>query len=48
MPHSGAVSSPAFETVLSVKEDGVNVQYYSAPTHVGTHVDAPKHFIADG
>lgn len=48
MPHSGALPSPEFETVRDVETDGINVQYYSVPTHVGTHVDAPLHFIEGG
>lgn len=48
MPHSASLPSPTFETLSRVAEDGANVQRYSAPTHVGTHVDAPLHFVAGG
>lgn len=48
MPHSSSLPSPEVTTLRDVEEDGVNVQRYSAPTHVGTHVDAPRHFVPDG
>lgn len=48
MPHSSSLPSPDVATLRRVEEDGVNVQRYSAPTHVGTHVDAPRHFVPDG
>ncbi|USZ73605.1 cyclase family protein [Natronosalvus halobius] len=48
MPHSGALPSPEFKTVKDVEDDGINVQYYSVPTHIGTHIDAPLHFIEGG
>lgn len=48
MPHSPSLPSPEFETLSRVETDGANVQRYAAPTHVGTHVDAPRHFVVDG
>lgn len=48
IPHSRALPSPSFDTLSRVEEDGSNVQHYSAPTHVGTHVDAPRHFVPGG
>lgn len=48
MPRSAELPAPEFETVRDVSEDGLNVQYYSVPTHVGTHVDAPLHFVEGG
>nr|WP_233340955.1 cyclase family protein [Haloprofundus sp. MHR1] len=48
MPHPPAVPAPAFETVRDVAEDRINVQQYTAATHVGTHVDAPRHFVEGG
>lgn len=44
----GSTPPPELEEVASVADDGVNVQWYGASTHTGTHVDAPRHFIADG
>ena len=48
MPYAESLPAPEFETVRDVAEDRINVQYYSAPTHVATHVDAPRHFIEGG
>jgi kynurenine formamidase len=48
IPGSPSLPSPELETIRRVEADGMNVQRYSAPTHVGTHVDAPRHFLADG
>ncbi len=28
--------------------DGIQVGYYQTPIHTGTHLDAPKHILADG
>ncbi len=48
MPRSSKLAAPEFETLRDVHEDGVNIQRYSVPTHIGTHMDAPLHFIPDG
>lgn len=48
IPHSTSLPSPEFETLGRVETDGANVQWYGAPTHVGTHVDAPRHFVEGG
>lgn len=48
IPHSASQPDPEFETIRSVEEDGGNVQEYTARTHVGTHVDAPLHFVPGG
>ncbi|WP_222919047.1 cyclase family protein [Natrinema sp. SYSU A 869] len=48
IPHSAALPAPEFETISDVDRDGVNAQWVGTPTHVGTHVDAPRHMIADG
>lgn len=44
----GATRPPELEELASVADDGVNVQWCGASTHTGTHVDAPRHFLADG
>ncbi len=36
------------ETVTTVDEDGARVTELDLDTHVGTHIDAPAHTIADG
>jgi len=48
IPHSRSLSAPELKTISTVEEGGSHVQRYGAPTHVGTHVDAPLHFVADG
>ena len=47
-PHSAALPAPEFETLSDVATDGVNAQWLGTPTHVGTHVDAPRHMVAGG
>lgn len=48
MPHSSGLPDPALETLQHVSCSGTNVQQYCATTHVGTHVDAPLHFVPNG
>jgi kynurenine formamidase len=48
VPHSAALPAPELEPIRTVERDGVNAQWIGTPTHVGTHVDAPRHMIADG
>lgn len=48
VPHSPAQPPPSFETLADVRDGGVNVQRYHATTHVGTHIDAPRHVVPDG
>lgn len=48
IPHSSALPSPELETLKTVEAEGAHVQRYASPTHVGTHVDAPLHFVAGG
>lgn len=48
MPHSPSLPPAEVTPIRSHDDHGVSVQRYSAPTHVGTHVDAPRHFVADG
>ncbi|WP_246985135.1 cyclase family protein [Halorientalis marina] len=47
-PHSAALPAPEFETLHDVAEEGVNAQWLGTPTHVGTHVDAPRHMVDGG
>lgn len=46
--HSSAQPPPSFETLADVRDSGINVQRYCATTHVGTHVDAPRHVVPGG
>ncbi len=41
--------STALNSVLSIADgDAANVSHLSLGTHAGTHMDAPRHFVADG
>lgn len=48
MPRIPAFPPPKFERFLSQPENPMNVTHIDMVCHVGTHVDAPCHFIADG
>lgn len=48
MPRAKASTPPRIRTVRSVAADRINLMEYSLSTHAGTHVDAPRHFIAGG
>lgn len=48
MPHAAVHPGPRFETVSDVETDGIGVTQFTAVTHVGTHVDAPRHFVPGG
>jgi arylformamidase len=39
---------PALEAVTTLEHDGVQVSRLILGTHTGTHLDAPRHFIAGG
>lgn len=42
------IGPPCIETVWAVGERPFNIQRLALGTHLGTHVDAPLHFIAGG
>lgn len=48
MPHAGTIPPPAFREALRLPEDGLRCMELTIPTHLGTHIDAPSHFITDG
>ncbi|WP_254536191.1 cyclase family protein [Halomarina litorea] len=48
MDHSTALAPPEFRTERTVAEDGARVTHFDAPTHAGTHVDAPAHVLDGG
>lgn len=48
MPHAPTIPPPAFRQVKSVESDGYSVTELSVATHIGTHMDAPSHLLADG
>lgn len=48
MTHPPVAGPPCIETVLEVGRDPFNLQRFTFITHLGTHVDAPLHFIRGG
>jgi arylformamidase len=40
--------APSFGTFMSIPDDPLNVTEIRMVAHVGTHLDAPSHFIPDG
>jgi kynurenine formamidase len=48
MPYSSNFPAPCIDEIRNVDEDGINIQQYCLNTHLGTHLDAPRHFIPDG
>lgn len=48
VPKMPVLPCPEFERVSEQGEASVQVTRYTLTTHVGTHVDAPSHAIADG
>ena len=47
-PRPPAIPAPELTPLYTVEKDGANVQILRAANHTGTHVDAPRHVIADG
>ncbi len=48
MPRAATIPEPSFERLKSVERDGISVTQLSVATHIGTHLDAPSHVIAEG
>ena len=48
MPVFPGLSSPSFEPIAKVEDDGYAMTSYSMLNHIGTHVDAPAHQISGG
>ena len=48
MPVYPGDPSPMFEHYSTLEKNGVNLTRLEMGSHTGTHVDAPKHFIANG
>ena len=48
MPVFPGLPEPSFRHIASVPEDGYAMTEMHLLNHVGTHVDAPAHQIADG
>jgi kynurenine formamidase len=47
-PRAGVFPQPAFRRLKSLPEDPLNVTEMQMVVHIGTHVDAPRHFFIDG
>lgn len=47
-PRPPAIPAPELSPLYTVEKDGANVQILRLANHTGTHVDAPRHVIADG
>ncbi|HEX4921171.1 MAG TPA: cyclase family protein [Candidatus Bathyarchaeia archaeon] len=48
MPVYPGDPSPTFDHYSTLDKNGVNLTRLTMGSHTGTHLDAPKHFIADG
>ena len=52
--HNGMVNWPGdapfhrLETLKIVNGDPCNLSQFCSSAHIGTHMDAPRHFLADG
>ena len=48
MSYIPSFPEPCIRTHTSVEETGINVMQITIMTHMGTHIDAPLHFIRGG
>ena len=48
MPIYPGDPSPSFVSYATLEKDGVNLTKLTLGSHTGTHIDAPRHFIANG
>jgi len=48
VPRAGVFPDPVFRRLKSLPADLLNVTEMQMVVHVGTHVDAPRHFFMDG
>jgi kynurenine formamidase len=48
VPRAGVFPEPSFRRVKSLPDDPFNVTEMQMVVHIGTHVDAPRHFFMDG
>lgn len=46
--YGGGVGAKIVRNRAIEQGDGCNTQLWELPNHVGTHIDAPRHFFADG
>jgi kynurenine formamidase len=48
MPRFASFAAPRVAQIKKIPQDPLNVTEIQIICHVGTHVDAPRHFVADG
>jgi kynurenine formamidase len=48
VPRATIFPEPSFRRVKSLPQDPINVTEMQMVVHIGTHVDAPRHFFMDG
>ncbi|MET0456709.1 MAG: cyclase family protein [Mycobacterium sp.] len=48
MPHARTIPAASFTQVRSWDEHHMRAMRLDMPTHIGTHLDAPSHFVEDG
>lgn len=48
VPRSAMFAPPVIRKFASMPEKRLNISHLETVVHVGTHVDAPNHFFADG
>jgi arylformamidase len=48
MPVFPGLARPSFRALAEVPTDGYAMSEYQLVNHIGTHVDAPSHMVADG
>lgn len=48
MPHARTIPPPEFTPTSTWAEHRMRVMRLNMPTHIGTHLDAPSHFVEDG
>ncbi len=45
---AGRTRPPRFESVLNIERDCLSMMEYTFVSHIGTHLDAPNHFVPGG
>lgn len=48
MPHARTIPEARFAEVRTFAEHGIRCMEMTLPTHIGTHLDAPSHYIEHG
>lgn len=48
VPRATVFPQPSFRRLKSLPEDPLNITEMQMVVHIGTHVDAPRHFYSDG